>query len=140
MHVYSKIVGDLFHGGHVTFLQAARALGDRLTVCVVPDERVAAGKGRRPVMTTAERVAVVAACRHVDAVITDGPKVISRAFMQQHGYDLYAFGARDDAELHTKLADCPDLPETMRKRLPYSPGISSTELIERIRQRLAEEA
>ncbi len=135
MHVYCKIVGDLFHSGHVGFLAAARALGSRLTVCVVPDERVALGKGRRPVMTTAERAAVVAACRHVDAVITDGPRVISPAFMRAGGYDLYAFGARDEAELRGKLADCPDLPESMRHRLPYSPGISTTELIARIRQR-----
>lgn len=133
--VYAKIVGDLFHPGHVAFLEAARRLGSHLTVCVVPDERVAAHKNRRPVMSTAERVAVVSACRWVDAVITDGPRVITRAFMAERGFDLYAFGAVDDAELAVKLADCADLPEAMRIRVPYTAGISTTALIRRIRER-----
>lgn len=133
--VYAKIVGDLFHPGHVSFLEAARRLGDHLTVCVVPDDRVAAHKHRRPVMTTAERAAVVSACRWVDAVIVDGPRVITRAFMAEKGFDIYAFGAVDDAELAGKLADCADLPDAMRARVPYTPGISTTALIGRIRER-----
>lgn len=136
MRIYTKMVGDLFHAGHAAFLREARALGSHLTVCVVPDERVAAAK-RAPVMSTAERAAVVAACRHVDAVITDGPREITRAFMAERGFDLYAFGARDDAELRVKLADCADLPERMRVRVPYTDGISTTELIQRVLRRHA---
>lgn len=132
--LYTKIVGDLFHAGHVQFLAAARALGSHLTVCVVPDERVALVK-RRPVMNTLERVTVVAACRHVDAVITDGPRIITSSFLDQHGFDLYVFGAGDDAELSAKLADCPDLPDGRRRRLPYMDGISTTNIINRIRSR-----
>lgn len=133
--IYVKIVADLFHPGHVRFLAAARALGDHLTACVVPDERVAAGKGRAPVMTVAERAEVVAACRHVDAVITNGPRIITRAFMDDRGFDIYAFGAVDAVELNTKLAECADLPEHRRAQLPYSPGISTTQLIRRIAER-----
>lgn len=132
--VYAKVVVDLLHPGHVRFFAAARARGDRLTVCVVPDARVAAYKGRPPVLTLEERVEIVAACRWVDAVVTDGPRVIDRAFMARFGYDLYAFGAADEAEMATKLADCADLPDTMRAVIPYTPGISSTLL----RRRLAE--
>lgn len=133
--IYAKVVADLFHHGHVEFFRAARALGSHLTVCVVPDERVALAK-RRPVMSTAERVAVVAACRYVDAVISDGPKVISLAFMRQGGFDLYAFGAVDDEELRVKLDDCRELPAGMAVRLPYLHGISTTEIIRRLTQRL----
>lgn len=132
--LYTKIVGDLFHAGHVRFLAEARALGSHLTVCVVPDERVALAK-RRPVMNTVERATVVAACRHVDAVITDGPRIITPSFLDQHGFDLYVFGAKDDAELSAKLADCPDVPDWRRRRLPYLDGISTTDIIERIRSR-----
>lgn len=134
MRIYTKIVGDLFHPGHVSFLKSARAWGGHLTVCVVPDDRVAQLK-RRPIMTVEERKVVVAACRYVDAVISDGPRVITRSFMAESQYDIYAFGAADDAELVTKLADCADLPETMRVRIPYSPGISTSLLIDRIRDR-----
>ncbi|HJE23708.1 MAG TPA: adenylyltransferase/cytidyltransferase family protein [Methylorubrum populi] len=130
--VYAKVVVDLLHPGHVRFFAAARALGSRLTVCVVPDERVAAYKGRPPVLTLEERVEIVAACRWVDAVVTDGPRVIDRAFMRGGGYDIYAFGGAHEAELATKLADCADLPEAMRAIIPYTPGISSTLLRHRL--------
>ncbi|HYE50162.1 MAG TPA: adenylyltransferase/cytidyltransferase family protein [Azospirillaceae bacterium] len=136
MRIYTKIVGDLFHPGHVAFLAAARALGTHLTVCVVPDERVALVK-RRPIMTTDERVAVVAACRHVDRVVTDGPREITRAFLDANGLDLYAYGAVDEAEAAVKLADCADLPPARRVRLPYMPGISTSDLIDRVLRRAA---
>ena len=66
------MVGDLFHPGHVALLRAARDLGDQLVVGVLLDETAAAYK-RRPIMTLAERVAVIAACRYVDEVLPDAP-------------------------------------------------------------------
>ena len=71
IRVYTCMVADLFHPGHVAFLRAARQLGDHLSVFILPDAMVEAHKGRRPVMTQAERAEVVAACRYVDAVLTD---------------------------------------------------------------------
>lgn len=132
--VYTKVVADLFHPGHVNFFRAARALGDRLVVHVVDDERVSRVK-RRPVMSQGERMAVVAACRYVDQVTADGPKVITRAFLLRHGYRLYAFACTDDQDRQAKLADCPDLPVDMLAILPHTPGISTTELLRRIRDR-----
>lgn len=131
--VYAKVVADFLHPGHIRFFKAAREHGSELTVCVVPDERVAQNKGVKPVFTTAERVEMVAACRWVDNVITDGPKVITLEFMTQNGFDIYAFGVDSDDEMATKLADCPDLPEHMRLVIPYTPGISSTIIRQRLR-------
>jgi cytidyltransferase-like protein len=134
--VYTKMVADLFHPGHVEFLKAARALGDRLVVHVVDDARVQAAK-RLPVMTQQERAAVVASCRHVDEVRLDGPKVISQAFMDEQGFDLYAISFSDAAEMHIKRGDCGDLPDAMIAVLPYTPHISTTVLLQRIALRLA---
>ncbi len=134
--VYTKVVADLMHPGHVEFFRAARALGDSLTVNVVPDERVVLAK-RHPIMTTQERCKMVAACRYVDEVTTDGPKMITRSFMQKNGFHLYAFSASSPGELSGKLADCVDLPDTMKAILPYTSSISTTLLLARIRTRLA---
>jgi cytidyltransferase-like protein len=131
VRIYTKVVADLFHFGHVASLRAARELGTHLTVCVVPDERVALLK-RRPIMTTEERVQVVAACRYVDAVITDGPRVTTLAFMRSNDFALYAFGAKDEAEYLQKRQDCAELPEAMLRRLPYARGVSSTEIRRRV--------
>ncbi len=134
--VYTKVVADLFHPGHVNLLKNARALGDRLVVHVVDDIRVTAFK-RRPVMTQEERMAVVEACRHVDEVKAEGPKVITKAFMQTNGYDIYAYAFATEEERIVKRKDCPDLPEEMIGLLSYTPGISTTALLERIARRSA---
>ena len=61
---------DLLHAGHVRMLQAARALGDCLVVCLNSDSSVAALKGPgRPVVAQAERAAVLEALESVDAVL-----------------------------------------------------------------------
>jgi cytidyltransferase-like protein len=124
--VYAKVVADFVHPGHIRFFKAARALGSHLTVCVVPDERVLEFKGITPTFSTNERAEMVAACRWVDVVITDGPIVTTPAFMSENRFDVYAFGAKDDAELEGRLAGCPELPEDMRMVIPYTPEISST--------------
>lgn len=133
--IYTKMVADLFHPGHVNFLRNARALGDRLVVHIVSDERVSSFK-RQPVMNQAERMAVVAACRYVDEVVADGPRIITHAFMEQQGYAIYAFACCGTEELTVKRHDCPDLPDEMLGVLSYTDGVSTTDLIKRVKQRL----
>lgn len=135
--IYTKVVADLFHPGHVNLFRNARALGDRLVVHVVDDARVTAFK-RQPIMNQRERLELVAACRYVDQAVEEGPRVITRAFMEEHGYSIYAFAYADEKELVTKRKDCPDLPDTMIATLVYTPGISTTQLFERMRQRLSD--
>ncbi|HEY2955693.1 MAG TPA: adenylyltransferase/cytidyltransferase family protein [Candidatus Eisenbacteria bacterium] len=68
--VLANGVFDLLHVGHVRYLEAARALGDRLVVAVNGDRAAAALKGRgRPVLAAAERARLVAALAASDAVV-----------------------------------------------------------------------
>jgi rfaE bifunctional protein nucleotidyltransferase chain/domain len=61
---------DLLHGGHVAYLQAARAMGDRLIVGLNSDASTRRRKGpTRPILPQEERAALLAALRAVDAVI-----------------------------------------------------------------------
>ncbi|HEY1179518.1 MAG TPA: adenylyltransferase/cytidyltransferase family protein, partial [Phytomonospora sp.] len=61
---------DLLHPGHVATLEAARALGDCLIVCLNSDRGVRALKGPdRPVVTETDRTRVLAALSCVDAVV-----------------------------------------------------------------------
>jgi rfaE bifunctional protein nucleotidyltransferase chain/domain len=60
---------DLLHLGHVTYLEAARALGDRLLVGVNSDASVQVLKGPgRPLNPEGDRAGVLAALASVDAV------------------------------------------------------------------------
>jgi len=130
--VYTRMVADLFHEGHVNFLQAARALGTHLTVCVVSDERVMENKGKLPVMKQTERAAVVAACKYADAVMTETPASVTLEFMQQHGFDIYTFACASEQERQDKRKLCASLPAEMIQELPYTPGISTSDLVMRI--------
>jgi rfaE bifunctional protein nucleotidyltransferase chain/domain len=61
---------DLLHPGHVSLLRTARSLGDALAVCVNTDESIRRRKGaRRPVVSLADRVALLSELACVDAVI-----------------------------------------------------------------------
>lgn len=62
---------DVLHAGHVSLLRAARALGDRLVVCLNSDESVRRLKGPgRPINGAADRIAVLTALDCVDEVVT----------------------------------------------------------------------
>jgi D-beta-D-heptose 7-phosphate kinase / D-beta-D-heptose 1-phosphate adenosyltransferase len=61
---------DLLHVGHVTYLEQAKALGDRLCVAVNSDESVRKLKGEsRPINGLQERMTILAALGCVDWVV-----------------------------------------------------------------------
>lgn len=62
---------DILHAGHVGYLEQARRLGDRLIVAVNDDASVRHLKGpTRPIVPLARRMAVLAALRSVDWVVS----------------------------------------------------------------------
>jgi D-beta-D-heptose 7-phosphate kinase / D-beta-D-heptose 1-phosphate adenosyltransferase len=61
---------DVLHAGHVTYLEEARSLGDRLVVAVNDDDSVRRLKGvGRPFNTLADRMAVLAGLASVEWVV-----------------------------------------------------------------------
>ena len=66
--VYTYVVADLFHIGHLRMLKQAKALGDYLIVGVLTDEAVVAYK-RRPVIPFDERIEIISAIKYVDLVV-----------------------------------------------------------------------
>ena len=131
--VYADMVGDLFHYGHVRFLERARALGDTLVVGVHSDETVA-GYKRAPVMSMAERIQVIAACQFVDEVIPDAPLQVTREWIEEHDLDVVVHG--DDLDEET-LGMMYGTPRDMGilTLVPYANGVSTTEIMERVRRR-----
>ena len=130
MRVYVDMVGDLFHPGHVALLREARRHGDWLVVGVLSDETAASYK-RRPVMSLAERVAVIESCRYVDEVIEDAPFRVTERFLDQHAITTVVHG--DD--LSPEGAESVYGAAASTGRLVYVPrtgDISTTQLIERV--------
>ena len=83
---------DLLHLGHVTYLEAARNLGDLLLVGVNGDASVRALKGAgRPVNSEQDRALVLAAIESVSAVCVF-PEMEALSFLRVARPDIYAKG------------------------------------------------
>jgi len=88
-------VFDLLHPGHVSHLQEAKALGDRLVVSVTEDEHVNRGPGR-PVFSDELRVSTLAALEVVDyVVLSEHPTAIPAIEVIQP--DVFAKGRKYEA-------------------------------------------
>lgn len=128
--VYTDMCADLFHAGHVNFLRQARALGGRLVVGIHSDTTIAGYKDP-PVQTMAERIAVVAACRYVDQVVPDAPLAVSPRYLDALGVDVVCHADDLDAAARERMYG--EILATHGLELvPYTPGISSTALRERV--------
>jgi rfaE bifunctional protein nucleotidyltransferase chain/domain len=125
---------DLLHAGHVRMLQAARALGDCLIVCLNSDASVRRLKGPdRPLVGQDDRAAVLGALECVDAVAVfeeDDPRAILetlRPDVWAKGGD-YALGDLPEAEVLASWGGRAVI-------VPYVSGRSTTRLIEVARAR-----
>ena len=67
--VFTNGCFDLLHGGHIEFLQKAKALGDLLIVGVNSDESVRSIKGdSRPIKNQKERTDILSALKYIDYI------------------------------------------------------------------------
>ncbi len=128
--VYVDMVGDLFHAGHVALLREARRHGDRLVVGVLSDDTAAAYK-RRPIMTLAERVAVIESCRYVDEVVPDAPFRVSEDFLAEHAITVVVHGDDLSPEGAESIYGSAVASGTF-VTVPRAGSISTTQLIRRV--------
>ena len=132
-NVYVTMVADLFHYGHVLFLQKAKKYGDRLIVGIHSDEDVAKYK-RTPVLTMNERSEVVKACNYVDDVIENAPLETTDEFMNKHDLDIYIHAHHKyENDKYSFLSK--NITTKTFIRIDYNQGISTTEIIKRIKDR-----
>ncbi|MBQ1194347.1 MAG: adenylyltransferase/cytidyltransferase family protein [Lachnospiraceae bacterium] len=66
---YIAGVFDLFHIGHLNLIKNAKSKCNRLIVGVLTDELVEHFKGKKPYISTEERMEIIGATKYVDAVV-----------------------------------------------------------------------
>lgn len=126
---------DLFHAGHVNFLSECCRYG-RVIVSLNTDEFAAAYK-RPTVMSFEERREVVDACRHVYTVIVNTGGADSKPALEVARPRYIAHGT--DWSGPALMKQMGVTPEWLAERrisfvyIPYTVGISSSDIIERIR-------
>jgi D-beta-D-heptose 7-phosphate kinase/D-beta-D-heptose 1-phosphate adenosyltransferase len=132
--VFTNGVFDILHVGHVRYLAQARALGDALVVAVNSDRSVRELKGAdRPLNGEHERAEVLASLRAVDYV-TIFDDVSPRSLIAQLRPDVLVKGGDYTLDqIHGR-----EEVEAAGGRvvsLPFVPGASTTEIIDRIAAR-----
>ena len=132
IRVYADPVADLFHYGHMEFLRKAKALGDYLLVGIYADDVLEAYK-RKPILTMEERAASVAACRYVDEVLLNAPLRVDADWIARYDIHLVVHG---DDFTPEQFQDYYGVPIGMGifRTVPYTPGISTSEIIRRIKE------
>ena len=132
--VFTNGCFDLLHGGHVHYLQQARALGDCLIVALNDDASVRRLKGdERPLRPQDERARVLAALACVDYVVLFGeatPLALIKSFkpdvlVKGGDYTLETVVGKEEVEASGGSVHL----------VPYIDGVSTTELISRLLQR-----
>lgn len=133
--VWTNGAFDLLHPGHLASLQQARALGDVLIVGVNSDRSVKAYKGpNRPILNQNERAAMLAALECVTAVIIFDEDTPAESLMKLKP-DIHCKGA-EYAPPHGRPVPERAVVEGYGGRieyLPLVPGVSTTEILRRIR-------
>lgn len=117
---------DVFHVGHLRIIERAAAYGDRLVVGVSSDALNLSKKGRAPVFSEAERLAIVGALKRVDEVFVEESLELKRHYIEKFSADVLVMG--DDWA--GRFDEFGDICEVVY--LPRTPAISTTALIEKI--------
>lgn len=132
VRVYVDIVGDLFHIGHINLFKQAREFGDYLIVGVHSDYSVESYK-RKPIFTEEDRYELIKNCSLVDEVIENAPLVLTKEYIDKNKIDVVVHG--NDKSSHFGGQHKVPLDMGIMKYVSYTEGISTSEIIERIKCR-----
>lgn len=131
--VFTNGCFDIMHAGHAQYLEEARSMGDVLIVAINSDASVRRLKGpKRPVIGQQDRALMLAALESVDYVVIfeeDTPYEVIKILEP----DLLVKGG-DWTPDQIVGADIVLARGGEVKSLPFRPGLSTSSIIERIRE------
>lgn len=118
---------DIFHLGHLKILERASKYADELIVGISSDELNYKKKGRNPVFSQEERLKIVSSLDFVSSVFVEESLEKKREYLLKHEADMLVMGC----DWEGKFDEFNDICDV--RYLPRTPGISTTELIEKIK-------
>jgi cytidyltransferase-like protein len=136
--VYTDMCADLCHYGHFAFIDKmvdiAREVNEEaIPICVVVgihnDASIESYK-RRPIMSMAERCRMISYHPLVSHVVQDAPLCPSLEYLAAYAVRLVCIGPRSDTEMQLMYGH---IPASMLKLIPYTDGVSTTDIINRVR-------
>lgn len=137
LKLYTGGTFDLVHSGHVAFLRKCAQIADKVVVSLNTDEFIAEYKGKPPILTYEERKAVLEEFGCVDEVIANIGGADSTEAILKVKPDIIAIGsdwAKKDYYAQMKFTqDWLDVYNISLIYIPYTKGISTTEIKHRLR-------
>ena len=132
---YTDMCADLCHYGHFNYLDLvyehclSLANGDdiQLIVGIHNDDTIVSYK-RTPIMTMEERCRMIKYHTRVKLVIPNAPLKVTTEYLQQYNVNALFTGTRPMEELEMMY----NIPMDMIHMIPYTDGISTTDLINRV--------
>jgi cytidyltransferase-like protein len=136
-------VFDLFHIGHLRYLQYARQQGTHLTAAVSTNKINLATKDKCPAIDEAQRLEIVAAVRYVDAArlqpcTTDNTEAAADWIAQWGIHHVVVGGEWEGSPRWNRLSTALAERNITVSFAPKTHGISSTSIIARIQSAIAE--
>jgi len=133
--VYVGMVGDFLHHGHINIIEEARKLGE-VTIGLLTDEAAASYK-RKPIFTFEQRKKIIENIKGVTSVIPQNSlnyipnlKKIKPNYVV-HGDDWKSGVQKNERE---KIINYLKEINGTLIEIPYTPGISSTNIIQRLHE------
>jgi ethanolamine-phosphate cytidylyltransferase len=140
--VYVDGAFDLFHVGHVQFLEEARKLGTYVICGVLPDEMLNKWMGANyPIMNVYERTLSVLSCRFVDEVIIGAPE-ITEQFLKDYNISVVVHGTTYEPVIYSHISQTDWFATAKRlgkfREIPSPSTLTTGALVERILAHRAE--
>ena len=132
---YTDMCADLCHYGHFNYLDLVfeqcliLAKGEKIHLIVgIHDDDTIVSYKRTPIMSMDERCRMVKYHPNVSVVLKNAPLKVTSEYLQQFNVDALFTGSRPIEELEMMY----NIPKDMIHMIPYTDGISTTDLIDRV--------
>lgn len=130
---YTTGVYDMFHIGHLNILKKAKEQCEHLIVGVSTDEVVEQYKHKKPVIPFEERLAIVQAIRYVDEVVPQTNMDKFEAWKALRFDVLFHGSDWKNSAMYNEIEQKLNAVGVDVVFFPHTEGVSTTDLIERIR-------
>ena len=141
--LYSGGTFDLLHSGHTNFLRRCSQMADYVVVSLNTDEFIEEYKGKPPVMSYSEREAMLLSCVYVEWVLPNYGGADSKIAIELVKPDMVVIGSdwakRDYYAQMGFTQDWLDERGIGLAYVPYTKGISSTDIKSRMASRIEAE-
>lgn len=137
MILYTGGTFDLFHYGHMNFLKKCKSISEKVVVSLNTDDFIKNYKGKSPIMTYREREQTLRYSGLVDDIIPNIGGEDSKPAILTVNPDIIAIGddwcKRNYYDQMNFTQDWLDSNNIVLVYIPYTDGVSSSELKSRIK-------